>query len=310
MKNQQENIIRLRDDITRLRYKLGGVEKDKSRLADRLREALPEMNNLKDKISEAEYQCQDLKKINKNLETQTGAMEKELREKVKDMDITLSEVKLRKSVEIVEIAGNLEREYEDRVQKALSDLREVYEKQMREGKGELNKRFEQKVQALQSQLSKERYKNNSSGQGIEEANRRITALTSKIQSLEETRVKLENRLEDLGQRAENQKSLHRRQISGKDEEIRKILDQINKQLEEYQTLMETKVALDMEIGVYRKLVETEEDRLGIDVKDDSDSQCLSSHSSNPGSPRMRRTTVIERKTNEFSSTYRGTGVSQ
>ena len=37
-----------------------------------------------------------------------------------------------------------------------------------------------------------------------------------------------------------------------------------------QTLLETKTALDMEIAVYRKLVESEEDRLGIDNTDNSE----------------------------------------
>jgi hypothetical protein len=40
----------------------------------------------------------------------------------------------------------------------------------------------------------------------------------------------------------------------------------------FQTLLETKTALDMEIAVYRKLVESEEDRLGIDNTDNSESQ--------------------------------------
>ena len=34
-------------------------------------------------------------------------------------------------------------------------------------------------------------------------------------------------------------------------------------MEEYQNLMQVKTALDMEIAVYKQLLETEEDRLGI-----------------------------------------------
>ena len=39
--------------------------------------------------------------------------------------------------------------------------------------------------------------------------------------------------------------------------------ELQRQVEHYQTLMDTKIALDMEIAVYRKLLESEEDRLGI-----------------------------------------------
>ena len=36
-------------------------------------------------------------------------------------------------------------------------------------------------------------------------------------------------------------------------------------MEAYQNLMQIKTALDMEIAVYKKLLESEEDRLGINV---------------------------------------------
>ena len=41
------------------------------------------------------------------------------------------------------------------------------------------------------------------------------------------------------------------------------MKEIQKQMEEYQNLMQVKTALDMEIAVYKQLLETEEDRLGI-----------------------------------------------
>ena len=44
-----------------------------------------------------------------------------------------------------------------------------------------------------------------------------------------------------------------------------MLDELSNQLKEYQTLMDTKVALDMEIAVFRRLLESEEDRLGIHI---------------------------------------------
>jgi hypothetical protein len=45
----------------------------------------------------------------------------------------------------VEVSVCVEREYEDRVQKALTELREVYENQMRESKAGFNNKYEKKV---------------------------------------------------------------------------------------------------------------------------------------------------------------------
>ena len=46
-------------------------------------------------------------------------------------------------------------------------------------------------------------------------------------------------------------------------EIKRLLDQLADQLKEYQNLQDLKVQLDMEIAVFRRLLESEEDRLGL-----------------------------------------------
>ncbi len=55
------------------------------------------------------------------------------------------------------------------------------------------------------------------------------------------------------------------QLAAKEDEIKRLLDELSNQLNEYQALMDTKVALDMEIAVFRRLLESEEDRLGINI---------------------------------------------
>ena len=55
------------------------------------------------------------------------------------------------------------------------------------------------------------------------------------------------------------------QIGAKDREIDKLLDELRRHQKQYQNLMDTKIALDMEIAVYRRLLESEEDRLGLAV---------------------------------------------
>ena len=53
------------------------------------------------------------------------------------------------------------------------------------------------------------------------------------------------------------------QLGAKDVEIEKLFEELRRQQRQYQTLMDTKVALDMEIAVYRRLLESEETRLGL-----------------------------------------------
>ena len=44
-----------------------------------------------------------------------------------------------------------------------------------------------------------------------------------------------------------------------------MVEELRRQQQQYQTLMDTKIALDMEIAVFRRLLESEEDRLGLEV---------------------------------------------
>ena len=57
-------------------------------------------------------------------------------------------MKTRKDVEITEIDSKLQEEYEDRLQKALNELREVYDKQMAQNRDDFSKLYETRVRVV------------------------------------------------------------------------------------------------------------------------------------------------------------------
>ena len=114
-------------------------------------------------------------------------------------------------------------------------------------------------------MSSERGKASSSEQALKESKSRIEALMTRVTELESSNLTLSQKLADLTQNMEDTNSAHRAQLAAKDNEIKRLLDELSRQLEEYKNLMDTKIGLDMEIAVFRRLLESEEDRLGISI---------------------------------------------
>jgi len=295
LKNSENMIGDLQNEVRDLSSKMGTLDSERKKTQDKLDEVLPEVQKLQDKLAEAKKMLDDevLKKA--DLENHCQRLDEELKFKIQLLEQQLTEVKTRKEVEITEMDSKLQEEYEDRLQKALNELRDVYDKQMAQNREDFSKLYETRVQELQTSLSSERGKASSSEQALKESKSRIDALMTRVTELEGSNLTLSQKLGDLTQNMEDTNSAHRAQLAAKDNEIKRLLDELSRQLEEYQNLMDTKIGLDMEIAVFRRLLESEEDRLGISI-DEADGDFdgdMVAHSS----PEVVRTVTTNSETN-------------
>jgi len=276
------NIGDLQEELRNMVNKLSLLESEKVKFQSQLDECLPEVRNLREKLVEAKRNLDEEQLKSADLENTCARLDEDLKFKMQLLEKQLMEVKNRKEIEITERDGQLQEEYEDRLQKALEQLREVYDTKMHQSREDIEKIYEDRVRDLQSQLSQSRGSSASTLQELKESKARIAALTSKAADLESANLALNQKIAELAQELEDLKAIHRSQLAAKDDEIQRLLDELAERIKAYQNLQDIKIALDMEIAVYRRLIEVEEDRLGIDnVMDMSDSSAASTHSRTP-----------------------------